>query len=56
MWSVYTVNHLETVSELTNRIIHNLYMGLMLILFYYSYKYLEIVIEEEIGDRIKKIY
>lgn len=54
MWSVYTVNHLETVSELTNRIIHNLYMGLMLILFYYSYKYLEIVIEEEIGDRIKK--
>ena len=55
MWSVYTVHHLDTVSKFTNRIVHTFYMGLMLLLFYCAYKYLETVIEEEIGDRIKKI-
>lgn len=53
--SVYTVNHLETVSPVLNRVVHILYMGFMQLLFYLAYKYLEAVIEEEIGDRIVKL-
>ena len=52
--TVYTVNHLETVSPVINRIAHIFYMGLMLSLFYLAYKYLESLIEEEIGEKIKR--
>ena len=52
--SVYTVNHLDTVSPILNRVVHIFYMGFMQLLFYLAYKYLEAVIEEEIGDRIVK--
>lgn len=52
MYSCYTVNHLETVSPILNRVVHCFYMGFMLLLFYISYKYLEALIEEEIGDNI----
>ena len=51
IWSVYTVNHLETVSPVLNRAVHIFYMGFMQMLFYLAYKYLESVIEEEIGNR-----
>lgn len=54
IFSVYTVNHLTTVSPIVNRIIHCFYMGLMLIIFYIAYKYLETIIEEEIGKPIKQ--
>lgn len=54
IWSVYTVNHLETVSPILNRVVHIFYMGFMQMLFYLAYKYLEAVIEEEIGDRLVK--
>lgn len=50
--SVYTVNHLYTVSTIVNRIVHFFFMGLMLTLFYLVYKYLESIIEEEIGHKI----
>ena len=53
--SVYTVNHLETVSPILNRVVHNFFLGFMQLLFYIVYKYLEAVIEEEIGDRIEKL-
>ena len=52
--SVYTVNHLDTVSPIVNRIVHFLYMGLLLMIFYTAFKYLEAAIEEEIGDRIRR--
>ena len=52
--SVYTVNHLEIVSPVANRIVHIFYMGLMLTLFYLVYKYLESIIEEELGKKIKR--
>lgn len=52
--SVYTVNHLDTVSPIVNRIVHIFYMGLLLLIFYTAFKYLEAVIEEEIGDRIRR--
>jgi len=52
--SVYTVNHLETVSPVVNRLIHIFYMGLLETLFYLAYRYLESMFEEEIGKRIRK--
>lgn len=52
--SVYTVNHLNTVSPIVNRIVHIFYMGFMLSIFYIVFKYLESIIEEEIGDKIRR--
>ncbi len=52
--SVYTVNHLETVNPILNRVVHIFYMGLMLLIFYVAYKYLESIVEEEIGGEIKR--
>ncbi len=52
--TVYTVNHLDTVSAILNRVMHIFYMGFMLSIFYIAYKYLESMIEEEIGQKIKK--
>ena len=54
--SVYTVNHLDTVSPVLNRLIHILYMGLLQFLFYIAYRYLETIIEEEIGKSIQKYH
>ena len=54
MCSCYTVNHLETVLPIWNRVVHCLYMGFMLLLFYMAYKYLEALIEEEIGNNIAR--
>ncbi|MBP3592968.1 MAG: response regulator [Lachnospiraceae bacterium] len=54
MLSVYTVNHLETVSPVINRIVHDFYMGFMLSIFYLVYKYIETMIEEELGRRIMR--
>ncbi len=54
VFSVYTVNHLETVSPILNRIIHIVFLGLLQALFYIAYLYLETIIEEEIGKSIGK--
>lgn len=51
--TVYTVNHLEIISPVVNRVAHIFFMGTMLALFYIAYKYLESLIEEEIGQKIK---
>lgn len=52
--SVYTVNHLQTVPPVLNRIVHIFYMGLMLGIFFIVYKYLEVIIEEELGRKIRR--
>ena len=52
--SVYTVNHLDTVSPILNRVIHIIFLGLLETLFYLAYRYLENMIEEEIGKSIRK--
>ena len=52
--TVYTVNHLDTVSPILNRVAHIFYMGLMLSIFYIAYKYLESLIEEEVGKKVKR--
>ena len=53
--SVYTVNHLDTVSPIVNRIVHIFFMGFMLVIFYIAYKYLETIIEEETGGKMKRV-
>ncbi|MBP3577880.1 MAG: response regulator [Lachnospiraceae bacterium] len=50
--TVYTVNHLEAVSPVFNRIVHDFFLGSLSVLFYLAYKYLETMIEEELGESI----
>lgn len=52
--SVYTVNHLYTVPAIINRIVHFFFMAFMLTILYLVYKYLESIIEEEIGQKIER--
>lgn len=52
--SVYTVNHLDTVSPLVNRLIHIVFLGLLQVLFYLVYRYLEVLVEEEMGEAVGK--
>ena len=51
--SVYTVNHLDTVSPILNRIIHDLYMGLLITMFCLIYVYGVAMVEEKIKIRFK---
>ena len=52
--TVYTVNHLDTVPPMLNRVVHLVFIGMLEVLFYLAYRYLEAMIEEEIGKKIRK--
>ncbi len=45
--TVYTVNHLETVSPVLNEILHRLFIASMVLVVYLFYKYISILVEEE---------
>lgn len=47
--TVYTVNHLDTVPEMMNAILHRLFIGSMVFVVYLFYQYIAILIEEETG-------
>lgn len=49
--SVYTVNHLETVLPVVNRIVHNLFMGSLIMEVGMCYEYCLVLIH---NDRISK--
>ena len=51
--SVITVNHLDTIPSWINKIVHQSFMALMLVIFFAVYKYLEAVIEAEIGKAFR---
>ena len=51
--SVITVNQLETIEPWINKLVHQCFMTLMLAIFFAVYRYLETVIQEEIGDAFK---
>lgn len=51
--SVYTVNHLETVSPILNRVIHNFYMGLLIAMFCLIYVYCVALVEEKTKIKFK---
>lgn len=52
--SVITVNNLETIPQWINKLVHQGFMALMLAIFFVVYRYIEIVIEEEIGERFQR--
>lgn len=47
--TVYTVNHLDTVPELLNEMLHRLFIGSMVLVVYLFYQYIAILVEEETG-------
>lgn len=47
--TVYTVNHLDTVPELLNEMLHRLFIGTMVLVVYLFYQYIAILVEEETG-------
>ncbi|MBQ7765234.1 MAG: response regulator [Lachnospiraceae bacterium] len=53
--SVITVHNMDTVAPWINRLVHQGFMAFMLAIFFVVYKYIETVIEEEIGERYKKM-
>ena len=50
--TVYTVNHLETVSPVLNRIVHQLYMGLLMLYICLVYVYCVALVEEKKKSRL----
>ena len=49
--TVYTVNHLNTVPELLNGILHRLFLGSMVVVIFLFYQYIAILVQEETGKR-----
>lgn len=49
--TIYTVNHMETVAPFLNEILHRLFIASMLIVVYLFYRYIAILVEEEIMIR-----
>lgn len=49
--TVYTVNHLDTVPELLNGILHRLFLGSMVVVIFLFYQYIAILVQEETGKR-----
>ena len=47
--TVYTVNHLDTVPELFNDILHRLFLGSMVVVIFLFYQYIAILVQEETG-------
>lgn len=50
--TVYTVNHLETVPPLLNRIVHQFYMGLLMLYICLVYVYCVALVEEKMKTRL----
>ena len=49
--TVYTVNHLDSVPELLNGILHRLFLGSMVVVIFLFYQYIAILVQEETGKR-----
>lgn len=47
--TVYTVNHLDTIPQPVNDILHRLFVGTMVFVLYLFYQYIAILVEEETG-------
>lgn len=53
MASVYTVNHLDSVNPFLNWIVHQVYMGLLILMFCLIFIYCAALVEEETGLKLK---
>ena len=49
--TVYTVNHLDSVPELLNGILHRLFLGSMVVVIFLFYQYIAILVQEETGKQ-----
>lgn len=49
--TVYTVNRLDTVSAWVNDVLHRLFIGTMVVIFYLFYRYIVLLIEDETGKK-----
>ena len=47
--TVYTVDHLDTVPQLLNDMVHRLFLGSMTLVIYLFYQYIAILVQEETG-------
>lgn len=45
--TVYTVNHMDTVPAWLNEVIHRLFIGTMIAVFYFVYHYIAVMLEED---------
>lgn len=50
--TVYTVNHLYSIPLWLNDILHRLFIGTMLVVFYFLYRYIALLIEDEVEKNI----
>ncbi len=51
--TIYTVNHLETVPEWFNNVVHRLFIGTMEAIFYFIYYYVVLLIDDEAGEGLR---
>lgn len=51
--TIYTVNHLDTVPVILNDIFHRFFIGTMVLETYLFYRYIEKLIEEDSGIKVK---
>ncbi len=49
--TIYSVNHLDTVPRMLNDSLHRFFLGSMVLIMYLFYKYIAVLVEEEIGKR-----
>ena len=47
--TIYTVNHLDSVPAILNRILHRMFIGTMALVVYLFYQYIAILVQEETG-------
>lgn len=47
--TIYTVNHLDRVPAILNRILHRMFIGTMALVVYLFYQYIAILVQEETG-------
>ena len=49
--TIYTVNRIDVIPTWINDVVHRLFIGTMVILFYLFYRYVVVMIEEETGKK-----
>ena len=54
--TIYTVNHLESVPELLNDILHRFFIGTMVLVVYFFYRHISFVMEDETGRKMRFIW
>lgn len=51
--TVYTVNHLEEVSPVVNRVCHDIFIGSLMIFVFLTFQYISVIIAQEMQEKVK---